>query len=75
MLGDEACVIRPWVDAELLASPHLQLLAPLLSPVLPVEIPDNEATRHIKGEARNAASVDLMAQARSSHGHPSSYKY
>ena len=58
--GEEICSIRPQADAPLLASPLLLQHAPLLSPVLPRPIEDNEFTKHLSGEARKDASINVM---------------
>ena len=52
--------IRPSVDETLLADEHFIQLAPLLSPVLPVHIKDNEVTKHLTGETRMSATIKLL---------------
>ena len=55
-----ACVIRPQADAELMRSEQLLQHAPLLSPVLPEPIKDNQWTKQLAGEQRKEATINLM---------------
>ncbi|KAL3908638.1 MAG: hypothetical protein SGPRY_009715 [Prymnesium sp.] len=52
--------IRPGSDETLLSAPGVASLAPLLSPVLPLHIPDNARTMQMHGEARQRAAIGLM---------------
>ena len=52
--------VRPWADDALLADESFVMLAPLLSPVLPIQIKDNEVTKHLMGETRMGATIRLM---------------
>lgn len=54
--------IRPSADADLLSDDGFVQLAPLLSPVLPMRIRDNDVTKHLTGETRMKATIDLMVQ-------------
>ena len=48
------------MDESLLLSPLLLQHAPLLNPVLPVRIEDNEFTKQLSGEARKEATINVM---------------
>ena len=63
MLDGRHC-IRPSADEALLLDEQFIQLAPLLSPVLPVNIPDNEVTKHLAGETRMASTIALIVKAR-----------
>ena len=52
--------IRPSADDLLLSDEAFVQLAPLLSPVLPIQIKDNEVTKHLSGETRMSATIRLM---------------
>ncbi len=52
--------VRPSADDALLADESFVQLAPLLSPVLPIPIKDNEVTKHLTGETRMTATIRLM---------------
>ena len=54
--------IRSSADDLLLSDESFIQLAPLLSPVLPINIKDNEVTKHLAGEARMSATVALIVQ-------------
>lgn len=54
--------IRPGVDDELLNDEDVINLAPLLSPVLPLHIEDNEVTKNMADEAKMATRIDLMVK-------------
>ena len=54
--------VRPSADDALLADESFVMLAPLLSPVLPIQIKDNEVTKHLMGETRMAATIRLMVR-------------
>ena len=49
--------IRPQADYELFSDASIVALAPLLTPVLPINIEDNEITRQITGESRMAQAI------------------
>ena len=48
------------MDGAILDDHHIVQLAPLLSPVLPIHIPDNEVTKHMSGESRMQATIWVM---------------
>ena len=48
------------MDGAILEDSHIVQLAPLLSPVLPVHIPENEVTKHMSGESRLQATIWVM---------------
>ena len=52
--------IRPQATDMLLDDDGVVQLAPLLSPVLPLHIEDNEVTKHMSGESRLATTIQLM---------------
>ena len=52
--------IRPQTDAALLSNASFVKLAPLLSPVLRMKIPDNDTTAGLSGEARLAQTIKVM---------------
>ena len=54
--------IRPSADDLLLNDDQFIDLAPLLSPVLPLNIKDNEVTKHLTGEARMNATINLIVR-------------
>jgi len=56
----QTCVIRPQVDEELLQSELMLQHAPLLNPVLPIKIADNEFTKQLSGEARKEQAINVM---------------
>jgi class 3 adenylate cyclase/tetratricopeptide (TPR) repeat protein len=49
--------------------PELQARAPLLDPVLPVDLPDTTTTQHLIGQARAEATVDLLVELLASGPH------
>ena len=55
-------VIRPQADALLLTDQLVLQHAPLLSPVLPEPIKDNQWTKQLSGEARKEATIHVMAR-------------
>jgi len=54
--------IRPGVDDDLLSDEDVINLAPLLSPVLPLHIEDNEVTKNMADDAKMATRIDLMVK-------------
>ena len=48
--------------AQLLSDPLVLQHAPLLSPVLPEPIKDNQWTKQLSGEARKEATIHVMAR-------------
>jgi len=52
--------IRPQADAVLFDDDFVTQLGPLLSPVLPIHIEDNDTTRHMRDEPRMEATLKLM---------------
>ncbi len=62
LLADTPEAQRKRVMARLEASPELLDLAPLMNAVLPLDLPDNELTAQMRGEARANKTHDLLLQ-------------
>ena len=58
--GDGEQTVRHALERHLVNAPQLLELAPLLNPVLPIALPDNEPTGRIPAEARSDNALNVM---------------